>query len=353
MNDGIISVALVRPPIAGHENRGTGSYLNNLYKALLILPRLKVELVNYPENRSGFDLIHYPYFDPFFLTLPIIESKQRIVTVHDLIPLKYPQEFRRGLRGSIKWQIQKTALSFARLILTDSQASKRDIVNIAQVPEVKIKVIPLGVDARFNKISDKEKLIKLKTKFKLPENFILNVGDINYNKNIPNLLTAFQKFQLKYADYKLVLIGEGFVNNSPALGEIEYLIGELKIGKNILKLSKVTPDELTLFYNLARVYVQPSIDEGFGLPVLEAMASGCPVISSQEGSLKEITGRAATQINAFDPVDISEKIRFVVENTNLQKQLAARGIQQSANYSWEKTAEMTFKSYQQVLSSEI
>lgn len=347
MSNEDISVALINPPLSGHHKRGTGSYLNNLYNSLVNFPGLKIELIDYGENKSGFDLVHYPYFDPFFLTLPLLESTPRIVTVHDLIPIKYPRHFPKGMRGFLKWQIQKLALSQAKLIITDSLASQNDIYKIVGVSTGKIKVIPLGVDPQFHKIKDQKKIADFKKKYKLPNNFILYVGDINWNKNIPNLLKAFQKFQLNHADFKLVLIGEGFVSKSPALREIDYLIGKLKIGKNILKLSQVTPEELTLFYNLARVYIQPSIDEGFGLPVLEAFVCGCPVISSAEGSLKEITGGAAVQINAFDPKDISEKIRFVIENTNLQKQLVTKGLRQASKYSWEKTAGETFKYYRQ------
>lgn len=350
MSDEGISVALIKPPLSGHNKRGTGSYLNNLYNSLVNFPGLKIELIDYGENKSGFDLVHYPYFDPFFLTLPLLESKPRIVTVHDLIPIKYPQHFPKGIRGFLKWQIQKRVLTLTKLIITDSLASRNDISKIAGVSEEKIKVIPLGVDPQFHKIKDQKKISEFKKKYKLPNNFILYVGDINWNKNIPNLLKAFRKLLQEKAEFRLVLIGNGFTVQSPRLEEILLLVQELGITNNILRLTQISQSDLVLFYNLASIYIQPSIDEGFGLPVLEAFVCGCPVISSAEGSLKEVIGEAAVTINVFDPDDIAGKLNKLIMDKKLQNELIYKGQIQASKFSWEKTAISTFQSYRQALS---
>mgnify|MGYP001570429698 FL=1 len=114
-----IKIALVDPPLSGHKLRGTGIYTLELYKALQKQKEVIVSLVDIKSDFSAFDIVHYPYFDPFFLTLPIIKKKPTVVTVHDLIPLKFPKYFPKGIRGEIKWRIQKFSLRDIQAIITD------------------------------------------------------------------------------------------------------------------------------------------------------------------------------------------------------------------------------------------
>src|SRR3990167_2495256 len=151
----LIRIALVTPPITGHLHRGTGTYFNSLLKYLSRDPRIKVIPATLHDPLAGFDLIHFPYFDPFFLTMPLLGVFRKIpqlVTVHDLIPLKYPKDFPSGLLGKLKLNIQKNSLQKADSILTDSQSSKKDIVKIAGINEDKIHIIHLGADPVFKYI---------------------------------------------------------------------------------------------------------------------------------------------------------------------------------------------------------
>ena len=145
-----MKIAFVRPPLAGHRERGSGVYFDNLFKEISKTEaKAKVSLVNLGENLSGFELVHYPYFDPFFLTLPLGKTIPRVVTVHDLIPLKYPGHFPSGIRGALKWLIQRFALLKTDRLITDSQNSKSDIIQLAGIPAGRIKVIPLAADEFF------------------------------------------------------------------------------------------------------------------------------------------------------------------------------------------------------------
>src|SRR6185369_10508691 len=134
------------------------------------------------------DVIHYPYFDPFFITLPLKKIKPTVVTVHDLIPLVFPDKFPSGVKGFIKWQIQKLSLLGVNRIITDSKASKADVSRITGYARSKIDSVYLAPDPTYQKVTDTKILDEVKRTFSLPERFILNVSDVNWNKNIPGLL---------------------------------------------------------------------------------------------------------------------------------------------------------------------
>lgn len=333
-----------------HRVRGTGQYLNSLKKSLeKYFPENKYEYFIRGEKLSkNIDVVHYPYFEPFFLTLPFGINKKAVVTVHDLTPMVFPSNFSSGIKGSIKWKIQKFNLKKAGLIITDSISSKNDIVKFAGIKENKIEVIYLAADENFRIIKDKSELKKVKEKFGLPDRFALYVGDVTWNKNLPRLLEAVNR-----ANIPLVLVGK-------AIAEKEFDVSNpwnqdrIKIhqiissSKNIKILGFVSSEELVALYNLATVFTMPSIYEGFGLPVLEAMSCGCPVITSRGGSLPEIAQEAAVYIDYSSVDNISEALKRVFNDKNIQKELSELGIKQSAKFSWEKTAKLTMQAYEKI-----
>lgn len=344
-----LKVALIKPPIKDHKFRGTGIYTDSLFKHLKKIPQLSINLVDYNDDVTDYDLVHYPYFDPFFLTLPLIKKKPVVVTVHDLIPLKFSEHFPKGIKGSLKWLMQKMSLKSADMIITDSIASQEDIAALTGINNPKIKVIYLGVDESFKVIEDKIKLGRVKTKYRLPERYILHVGDINYNKNIPGLIKAFSKTNQKDNNLYLVLVGNGFVNYSPQLSELVELIEELKLDSRIIRIGYIPKGDLVGFYNQAVVYLQISYAEGFGLPVLEAMACGCPVIVSNVSSLPELVSDAGLLVDPQNIVGISECIEDVCKNAELRKELSIKGLKNVKNFCWNKCAEMTVNVYRQLL----
>lgn len=334
--------------------RGVGFYTQRLTKAFSKIKTkgLTIDPINFREtantNLLNYDLLHYPYFDPFFRTLPIKKIKPTIVTIHDLIQVKYAAHFPRGIRGEIKWQLQKKSLKSVRNVLTDSLSSKKDIVRITGFSQEKIKVVYLAAGEEFKVLKRKE-LEEVGRKYSLPEKFILFVGDLNWNKNLTGLVEAFGRFGLD-KNYQLVIVGKAFLNKDLAerISLVE-LIKKLNIYSRVKFLGFVPTEDLVAIYNLASLYCQPSFYEGFGLPVLEAMACGCPVVSSNTASLPEVAGEAALLVKP-EVKEISQGLRKVITNPDLQKKLIKKGFQQVEKFSWEKTAKETLSVYKRVLN---
>lgn len=345
-------IAIDTTPLStGHKNRGIGSYTKLLVDALQMYEpthtyTLFTRTDPLPKN---VDLVHYPYFDPFFLTLPIHKTLPTVVTVHDLIPLVYPDKFPSGIKGRIKWEIQRFSLQGTSRVITDSLQSKEDVVRIAYVPEGKIDVVYLAPGKQFRRmdhIKDKKMFEKIIKKYLLPKDFVLYVGDVNWNKNVLGLLKAFSNLE----KYSLVLVGKVFTDESlPEVKEIKRLISELHISKNVRLVGFVPEEDLVALYNLAGVYVQPSIYEGFGLPVLEAMASGCPVAASFAASLAEIGGPSIS-INPSDPANIATGLEKVLGmNESKRSALVREGLDWVKKFSWKTVAAQTVASYEKAL----
>jgi len=298
--------------------RGIGFYSQRLIDSLqkinhegIVFESLNLRKFN-SDNLQQYALFHYPYFDPFFLTLPINKIGPTVVTVHDLIPLKFPRHFPKGLRGWFKWQIQKFSLKGSKAIITDSWNSKADIIEITGIDENLIHVIYLAADEQFKPLA-KAKLKQISQKYHLPKKFILYVGDLNWNKNIPGLIEAFNELCQHKKDIYLVMVGKAFLEKDLAERmKVVRLIKKLKLEKKIIFLGFIPTKDLVALYNLAFCYCQPSFYEGFGLPVLEAIACGCPVVCSRTSSLIEIGGKAVVFINPYQPHTLAQGIKKIM-----------------------------------------
>ena len=326
------------------KNRGIGSYTRELINALAVLNKEdKIIPTSHDYFSLGADLVHFPFFDPFFLTLPLRRPLPTVVTIHDLIPLKYPSHFPRGLKGEIKWRLQKLKVKGVEQIVTDSQASKQDIVRILGVSKDKVTVIPL---ASASDPLEKSMIPKVKLAYSLPERFILYVGDINWNKNVVGLINNFSRLDSKSTH--LVLVGKSFVGPVvPELRAIKRAISKSQSKDRIHLIGYVPSHHLPAVYRLADIYCQPSLDEGFGLTLLEAMKVGCPVVSSDRGSLKEVGGPGALY---FDPEkNMLAALNKALSSRALRAKLSALGTKRSKEFTWEKTATLTHKVYEKVL----
>ncbi len=339
-----MKVGLVKPPNTGNSVRGVGFYAERLFNALLEKKDLEISWMNYSKNPFAYqkyDIVHFPFFDPFMLTLPPVRVSRTIVTVHDLIPLKFPAHYPLGRKAKVVWPVQKKILAGVDGIITDSKASKKDIEEIVKIPPDKIFITYLAADKAFQKLTDEKLLSKVKKKFNLPDKFALYVGGVNWNKNVPGLIKACALINLP-----LVLVGKEFEAKGLDLSHKELAsfreVTELMVNnKNILPLGFVETADLVGIYNLATVYVQPSFYEGFGLPVLEALASGAPVVSGMGGSLAEIGGKAVVFAEVDDPKDLAEKISKSKKND--------KGMDQANKFSWQKCADETYDIYQEIL----
>ena len=344
----------VSPLQSGHKVRGVGFYLENVKRALLTyFPENDYVFFSgaeYKKLDSDIDVVHYPYFDPFQLTLPFQFKFPTVVTVHDLTPIVFPEHFPAGLKGKLKWQIQKNNLKRVNAIITDSLASKNDIHRLTGISDAKVSVAYLAASDEFKIISNaKEEFKLLQKKYNLPDKFVLYVGDVTWNKNLPRLLRAVKQLKLP-----LVLVGKAIAqkefDKSNAWKKDLVEIQSLTQGDGAISVVGFIPNnELVTLYNLATVFVWPSVYEGFGLPIVEAMQSGCPVIVSREGCMPEVAGDAGYYFNGYETDSLVDAIDKVYHSKELQKELAQKGISQAKKFSWKQTAEGTIKVYKNVL----
>lgn len=331
----------------GHGRRGVGTYTKNLIDALQKYgSQHSYSLFTRKQKVPGrADIVHYPYFDPFFLTLPLTKPKPTVVTVHDLTPLVFPDKFPVGIRGTIKWMIQRQSLRGARRIITDSHSSEKDITDIAGIKKDIVDTVYLAPDPAYHRVADSGVLTKTRKKYSLPEKFILYVGDVNWNKNVPGLIRAFSGIR---KNMKLVLVGTAFTGTAlMETQEINRLIGELGLDASVIRTGYVPQESLAAIYTLASCMVIPSFYEGFGLPVLEAMACGCPVVSTNVSSLKEIAGPAIL-VSAL-PDDLARGIMRAVEGD--RETQIRRQYEWVRRFTWKKTAQETIVSYEKVLET--
>lgn len=347
----------IYPLKSGHRDRGIGGYTANLIENLKKHTDVEVlEFTDLSELKSV-DIVHFPWFDFYFHTLPIIKSFPTIVTLHDVIPLIFKDRYPVGIKGKINFYLQKLALKNCRFIITDSLNSKKDILKYFGVDEDKVVAIPLAADSKFRVLKDPE-LLKLKRKYNLPERFLMYVGDANWIKNLPFLIEGFNNLIKvpEFKDIKLVLVGGVFLKNveninHPELESLKMLnrkIKEYHLESQIIRPGNIDGNELVAFYNLATLYVQPSLYEGFGLPILESFACGAPVVSSNAGSLPEVGGKAAAY---FDPTNLDQFVKLLMEtlqDRSLRYKLSKMGFERAGRFSWERTVSETVEVYKRV-----
>lgn len=336
----------ISPKMGTHAQRGIGAYTTHLADELM-KGNWPVEFKFFTRAASPppASLIHYPYFDLFFHTLPVKKTAARGVTIHDVIPLVFPEHFPVGPRGKIAHFLQKLALKNTDFIICDSQASKRDIAQKLDVDPNKIAVVYLAAGRNFKKITDNSKLESVSKKLKLPKKFVLYVGDVNWNKNVQSLILAISQIKIP-----AVLVGSALTDATlPETGEIDKLARVNNVSSLITKTGFISHADLAAVYNLAEVTVLPSFYEGFSLPVIESMACGTPVVCSNAGSLAEIAGPAII-CDPNSPTDIAVKIISVLRSDlKARSDLKKRGLEHSAKFTWLKTAQKTVKVYQKYL----
>ncbi|MFZ5376491.1 MAG: glycosyltransferase family 4 protein [Patescibacteria group bacterium] len=341
------------PLLSGHAHRGVGSYTRNLANELEKIPGLELaKSTNKKDSDCNPDIIHYPFFDLFFDTLPIQKKTKTIVTIHDVIPLIFPDHYKPGKKGFLRFLKQKLSLKGVDLIITDSKNSKNDIVKYLKINPNKISVVYLAANPNLNPASQEE-ILRIKKRFLLPRNYILYVGDINYNKNLPQLIKS-----LKYLPptIKLVCVGKNFIEQDiPEWKWIKTQMALSDVESRVKFVSNVSADDyesLSSIYSGATAYVQPSLYEGFGLPVLEAMKCGTPVVCSHNSSLIEVGGERVlfAEPNAES---LARKIDEIITWSEDQRQdFVKKALKWSESFSWKKTAHQTFKLYQNLLHNE-
>jgi glycosyltransferase involved in cell wall biosynthesis len=238
----------------------------------------------------------------------------------------------------------KRAFTSAKKIIAISCNTKNDLVRLFKINPQKISVIYDGVDERFIPILDRNKIIQGFKKYNLPEKFFLFVSTLEPRKNVVRLLKAYDKLD-KLVSFKatklphLVLVGQ----KGWGYREIFETINGARLKNKIVLLDYIKNEDLLVLYNAALAFVFPSLYEGFGLPVLEALACGCPVITSNISSLPEVGNNACLYVNPYQVDEIALAMKRILTDENLRKELQAKGLIQAKKFSWQKTAKETIK----------
>ena len=333
-------------------------YNFNLYKQVLGLNIRNVKIPNKVLNLlSSFtgktllpldiflgspDIIHS--LAPLIFLSGVSKSKL-IVTVHDLTFLVHP-ETHIPITLEINKTIHKT-LKSADAIIADSMATKKDIIRLIGINEKKIYVIPLAAREEFKPVNNKFVINEAKKKFHINGSYIIFLGSLEPRKNIVRLLKAYSDLKSKKKiKEKLVIVGQkGWLYN-PIFSEVRAN----KIESDVIFTDYIPTSDVVKLINGAKLLIYPSIYEGFGLPILEAMACGTPVITSNISSMPEAGGDAAYYINPLNVSSISEGLLTVLNSRSLQRELSKKGLIQARKFSWEKTAKQTLSVYKELLT---
>lgn len=286
--------------------------------------------------RDKLDVLHISYNAP--LRLPT--ACALVVTIHDISFEEHPEWFPRKLRAFLKWSVPRSA-RMARAILTDTQSAKSDLVRLYRLPHEKVFVTPYAAHARFQPIHDQEALRQVRAKYNTSDKFVLVVGNMQQRKNLVRLMQVFAKVKRTRAlPHKLVIVGQSLWRAEEAMARARAL------GDSVVLTGYVPDADLPLLYNAADIFCYPSLYEGFGLPVLEAMACGTPVIASNVSSLPEVAGDAARLVDPYDEHAIAEALRELAENDALRHTLRVKGLAHARQFSWERTAQQTLQVYE-------
>lgn len=348
------------------RHHGVGNYFFSMVSALLNLDSKNKYLIwlrrgiHLPRFNYNVHLRYVPYYsvlrifwfnfllpleisdhklDVFWGTanaLPFIKTSKFVVTIHDLSSFLLKETYPL-LRRIYYQKIIINAVRKADLIVTDSNFSRSSIVDYFSLSPEKVKTIYLGVLPVFFKKPSQEDISRVKKNYNLPNNYILTLSVLEPKKNIERLIYAYSLLKSKYRDFPaLVIAGSkkyGWINS-----KIFTLVHELKLEKDIYFPGEINHCDLPIIYHSSMLFVFPSLYEGFGLPVLEAMAAGIPVITSNTSSLSEIANDCAVLVDPYDINNIAQAIETVIFDSEKRQVLSIKGKKNAQRFSWHTAA---------------
>lgn len=286
------------------------------------------------------------YHSPDFTLPPTLSDIPTLLTVHDLSFLRAPESAAPGLRGYLEIAV-KRSVKLATHVLADSQSTKDDLIELYATPEDKITVLYSGVSSDFRPITDPNRLMKIRQHYKLGEKpFVLSVGTLQPRKNHATLIKAFEQ-AFRDSEYNLVLAG----GRGWSYEEVHALVRSRGLQHRVLFPGFVADEDLSALYSSADVMTFPSLYEGFGLPVLEAMACGVPVLASNTSCLPEVAGGAALFVNPRNIEAMSDALLKLVSNVDLRKTLREKGFERVEQFSWQSSAEKLLGVYRDLAQS--
>ncbi|MBD2045373.1 glycosyltransferase family 4 protein [Coleofasciculus sp. FACHB-64] len=331
------------------------SFPNNItqYPNLHLLPlpvRITNSLLKNSPQMLSFGFEHYLGFPDIihgtnYTVYPCLKSL-KIMNIYDLTFIKYPNYINSVVRTYE--ELVKRCLKWTDLVITISESTKRDIVEYLGVDPQRIYVTPLASRYYSGYLSEElAHRMEASSEYDFSKPYLLFVSTIEPRKNINNLIKAFDLLKQKYKiEHQLVLIGQKGWNYEPIFREIESSAWRSQIHH----LDYLSDEMVAVFYSKADAFVYPSHYEGFGLPVLEAMTLGAPVITSNTSSLPEVAGDAALLIDPDDPASLADAILKVISDSQLRSELIQKGKERAKLFSWERTAQETLKAYKSLLT---
>ncbi|MSQ24340.1 MAG: glycosyltransferase family 1 protein [Chloroflexi bacterium] len=290
------------------------------------------------------DLLHAPYF-----SAPLVAPCPVVVTIHDVITLLLP-EYRDRLMN--RWYTALVALAARRAaaIIAVSECSRRDISRVLGIPLARISVIGNAVDESFRPVNDDGVLAAVRSRYGLPDRFILYLGGFDVRKNVGRLLEAYAGLpQALRTAHPLVIAGRPHLVGHPLYPDPRPKIAALEIEDTVTLVGEVAEDDKPAFYSAAHLFAWPSLYEGFGIPILESMACGTPVLTSKTSSLPEVAGGAACLVDPYDVPAMTEAMAALLGDPPRLAELRELGLKRAADFSWARAAQETAAVYEQVL----
>ena len=330
-------------------------------------PELALKLARLPTSRPVVRIFWEQVVQPFALrkervdllhalafVVPLLSPCSSVVTIYDLSFLLYPESFKRFKRFYLGLFTRLSARR-ARRIIAISESTKRDVVRLLGVPPEKVEVVYCGIDEAFRPLAA-DQVAAFRSKHGLPECFILFVGTIEPRKNVTRLIEAFADLRsfdvtqdrFAMSDLRLVIGGAKCWFYQDVFARVE----ELGLEGQVMFPGYIPVSELPLWYNAAELFVYPSLYEGFGLPPLEAMACGTPVVTANTSSLPEVVDEAGLTVDPLDVEGLAQAMRRVLDDEALRQEMRERGLKRAEGFSWTKTAQETVQVYQRAMEYE-
>ena len=298
-----------------------------------------IEHFNFKKNIVDFDVFWHPDNREFINCI-----SNSVVTIHDLLPIKFPEIVLSkdpflNFRQKVYLRMLKSAWKKAKTIITVSQSSASDIEEIIGVSKNKINVVYNGVSRDFFKIRTDEEKKKAQAKYRIESPYIFYIGGLNAHKNVATLIRAMSL--VKHKNIRLVIGGKTDSDNSSGQNIYQEILSQAKklgVSDRLVFSGFIQDEDLPAIYQGAKVFVYPSFYEGFGLPPLEALASGVPVICSNSASLPEVVGEAGILIDPNDYEGFAKGVDRILEDSKLANSLINKGLLRASEFSWEKAA---------------